>query len=76
MPELNAERASGPVVRDEERVGVCATHGRHTGVMSFEARRYANFGTGEPWVARITLGLPDLMNGLPTTPELSGATRK
>lgn len=41
--------------------------------MSFDVRRYADFGTGEPWVARITLGLPDLINALPTTPELREA---
>ena len=31
----------------------------------FKVERYANFGTAEPWVARIMLGLPELVFAVP-----------
>ena len=31
----------------------------------FRVERYADFGSGEPWVARIMLGLPELVNAVP-----------
>jgi hypothetical protein len=31
----------------------------------FKVEHYANFGTGEPWVARTIIGLPELLFGVP-----------
>jgi hypothetical protein len=31
----------------------------------FKVEKYADFGTGEPWVARIMMGLPRLVNAVP-----------
>jgi hypothetical protein len=38
----------------------------------FKVEHYANFGTGEPWVARIVLGLQELVYAVPAF----GATRE
>ncbi len=37
----------------------------------FKVEHYANFGTGEPWVARLVLGLQELVYAVPAF----GATR-
>jgi hypothetical protein len=31
--------------------------------MALEVRLYANYGTGEPWLARLAIGLPELIDG-------------
>ena len=35
----------------------------------FKVELYANFGTGEPWVARLMLGLQDLVYAIPAFGE-------
>jgi hypothetical protein len=40
--------------------------------MGLEVRLYANYGTGEPWMARLGVGLPELIDGC----ELDNAARQ
>jgi hypothetical protein len=41
----------------------------------FEIEHYADVGTGEPWVARIMLGLPELVQAVPAFGETRDASR-
>ncbi len=63
-----------------ERLSACVCGARPTApslpsilMDEFKVELYANFGTGEPWVARLMLGLQDLVYAIPAFGETRDA---
>ena len=44
--------------------------------MAYEVKLLASFGTGEPWVARVVIALPELLDATPLEPESKEEARR